>query len=207
MNSAARGSVGAWHARVPTAGWDGTALLVLLAATTACRPAPPPGREFDLRGHVLDVDRARSTVLFRHHDIPGFVPALTMPFRVKEVRLLDGRQRGDLVKARPWPEGGAAVNLLRSGVRYAGCAGGPRQAGGHRRHDVAVRDRRPGGRRPVARHFGLVVVRDDPATIAHTLRTALGDRQGRLVRVYNGCDWTPVELVAEIGKLVGDSSR
>jgi Cu/Ag efflux protein CusF len=83
----------------------GTALLVLLAATTACRPAAPPGREFDLRGHVLDVDRARSTVLIRHHDIPGFVPALTMPFRVKEVRLLDGRQRGDLVKARPWPEG------------------------------------------------------------------------------------------------------
>jgi len=73
--------------------------LALLAGMAACRAAPQQ-REYDLRGQILDVDQRRATALIRHQDIPGFMPAMTMPFRVKDVHLLDGFSRGDLVRAR-----------------------------------------------------------------------------------------------------------
>jgi protein SCO1/2 len=60
---------------------------------------------------------------------------------------------------------------------------------------------------PFARQFGLVVMRDDPTTLTHNLRTALVDRQGRLVRVYNGREWTPEDLVAEIAKVADARPR
>ena len=48
--------------------------------------------------------------------------------------------------------------------------------------------------------FGLAVVRnsDDPIDIAHTLRTAVIDTEGRLVKTHTGNAWTPSELLADI---------
>ena len=56
-------------------------------------------REFELRGQVLSVDLARQEVTIKHEDIPQFMPGMTMAFKVASPGLLDGRQRGDLVKA------------------------------------------------------------------------------------------------------------
>jgi protein SCO1/2 len=56
-------------------------------------------REFELRGQVLSVDPARQEVTIKHEDIPQFMPGMTMAFKVATPGLLDGRQRGDLVKA------------------------------------------------------------------------------------------------------------
>ena len=57
------------------------------------------GRQYELRGQVLAVDRTKGEITIKHEDIPGFMPAMTMPFRVKDARLLDGRAPGDLVTA------------------------------------------------------------------------------------------------------------
>ena len=53
--------------------------------------------------------------------------------------------------------------------------------------------------------FGLSVSRamNDPRDITHNLRTALLDRQGNLVQVYNGNEWTPEQVVADIRVMVG----
>jgi len=64
----------------------------------ACRPAPP-AREYRVVGQILGVDRAASRVTIRHHDIEHFMPGMTMPFPVKDARLLDGRAPGNLVDA------------------------------------------------------------------------------------------------------------
>jgi protein SCO1 len=56
-------------------------------------------REFELRGQVMSVDLARQEVTIKHEDIPRFMPGMTMAFKVASPGLLDGRQRGDLVKA------------------------------------------------------------------------------------------------------------
>ncbi len=46
---------------------------------------------------ALVPDRHELTV--KHGDIPGFMPAMTMAYRVKDPKLLDGLSRGDLVTA------------------------------------------------------------------------------------------------------------
>jgi cytochrome oxidase Cu insertion factor (SCO1/SenC/PrrC family) len=53
--------------------------------------------------------------------------------------------------------------------------------------------------------FGVSVMREgsDPGSVVHNLRTAIIDANGRLVKVTNGMQWTPSELVAELRSTVG----
>jgi protein SCO1/2 len=57
------------------------------------------GHEYQLQGQVLAVDRARQELTIKHGDIEGFMPAMTMPYKVKDARLLEGRVPGDLITA------------------------------------------------------------------------------------------------------------
>ncbi|HUR34097.1 MAG TPA: SCO family protein [Vicinamibacterales bacterium] len=53
--------------------------------------------------------------------------------------------------------------------------------------------------------FGVSISRamNDPSDITHNLRTALLDRQGNLVQVYTGNEWTPEQLLADVRVMVG----
>src|SRR3954469_22733804 len=55
------------------------------------------GREYQLRGQIVAVDPARQELTIKHEDIRGFMPGMTMPFKVRDPRLLEGREVGDLV--------------------------------------------------------------------------------------------------------------
>lgn len=72
-----------------------TLFVIGCATAVACSRA----REYELRGQVLAVDRERQEITIRHEDIRGFMPGMTMPFKVRDPGLLDGREPGDLVKA------------------------------------------------------------------------------------------------------------
>ncbi len=78
------------------------AAIALLLATLGLWPAgcrrEPPGREYPITGHVLAVKGDGTEITMRHDDIPGFMPAMTMPFKVKDPGLVKGRQVGDLVR-------------------------------------------------------------------------------------------------------------
>jgi Cu/Ag efflux protein CusF len=50
------------------------------------------------KGQVLQIDRARGTVTIAHHEIPGFMQAMTMTFTVKSADLLDNIKPGDEVE-------------------------------------------------------------------------------------------------------------
>ena len=54
---------------------------------------------YELRGQVLAVDRGRQEVTIKHEDIRGFMPGMTMPFKVSDPALLNGLEAGDLVQA------------------------------------------------------------------------------------------------------------
>jgi protein SCO1 len=56
-------------------------------------------KHYELRGQILAVDPARRELTIRHQDIRGFMPGMTMPFQVRDVRLLEGREPGDIVTA------------------------------------------------------------------------------------------------------------
>jgi protein SCO1/2 len=76
--------------------------LPLLVSTLLLFPLAcshePPGREYTITGHVLAVKDDGTEITMRHDDIPGFMPAMTMPFNVKDPAVLKGRRVGDLVK-------------------------------------------------------------------------------------------------------------
>jgi protein SCO1/2 len=71
-------------------------VIAAALAFGACRTSPP---QYELRGQVLAVDRARQEITIKHEDIRGLMAGMTMPFKVKESRLLEGRVPGDLVRA------------------------------------------------------------------------------------------------------------
>jgi len=71
-------------------------LLLLIGAGCARQPQPAA---YQLAGQILVVDHAAQRLLIRHADIVGFMPAMTMPFEVKDPELVAGRSPGDLITA------------------------------------------------------------------------------------------------------------
>lgn len=52
-----------------------------------------------VQGEVIEV-RSSTELVIKHDDVPGLMPAMTMPFKVRDPRLLDGIEPGDKVYAR-----------------------------------------------------------------------------------------------------------
>lgn len=57
-------------------------------------------REYSVRGVVRRVEPERRSVVVKHEEIPGFMPAMTMPFDVKEPKELNGLKPGDRIAFR-----------------------------------------------------------------------------------------------------------
>ncbi len=75
------------------------AIFILITLCLSCRPAP---REviYDLRGQVISIYSVKNEITLKHEEIPGFMPAMTMPFKVKDVTLLEGKMPGDFIEAK-----------------------------------------------------------------------------------------------------------
>jgi protein SCO1/2 len=274
-----------------------SAAFALLVSETACSRQPAP-RQFTLHGQVLAVRPERREIIIKHDDIKGFMPAMTMPFTVKDKKWLDGRAPGDVVDAtlvvqdagaylsRIEKVGSApistatavvpgAVELVEPGqpvpdISLVDQDGRPIQLGALRglalvitfvytrcpmpnfcplmdknfaaiqqavKDDARLRGRvrllsisfdpahdtpqvlkqhaagvgadstvwsyLTGDQQAIDRfasRFGLSVVRDanDPSNIVHNLRTAVVDREGKLVKVFGGSDWTPDQVVSAL---------
>jgi protein SCO1/2 len=76
------------------------ALFAVLFLTVACQPRKTgPEQRYPIKGQVVSVDKRGSTVNIAHEDIPGFMEAMTMPFDLKDRRLLDQLAEGDRIQA------------------------------------------------------------------------------------------------------------
>jgi protein SCO1 len=73
--------------------------LSLALATSAILCGCVRSSHYELRGQVLAVDRTRQEITIKHGDVQGFMPGMTMPFKVSDGKLLDGVEVGDLVRA------------------------------------------------------------------------------------------------------------
>jgi protein SCO1/2 len=73
-------------------------LCLALAAAAACG-SKPEQRTYPLQGQVISVDPPRKLVVVNHEEIKNFMPAMTMPYEVEDVKALDGLAPGDLINA------------------------------------------------------------------------------------------------------------
>jgi protein SCO1 len=85
--------------------------LGLLLLGSGCSPSPagdksaaaPPATHqeiFQVKGVVLEVKPEEKTVTIKHEEVPGYMPAMTMPFEVKDTNELAGLEAGDPVSFR-----------------------------------------------------------------------------------------------------------
>jgi len=78
--------------------WLFRSVCVVAIAVSACSRTPP-AKEYQLKGQILDVKPETNEVLVKHEDIKGFMPAMTMPYKVADGKLLAGKEPGDLITA------------------------------------------------------------------------------------------------------------
>jgi protein SCO1/2 len=278
-------------------------LIPALVLLTACGGSKPVNsRDYPLTGEVIRVKADRTEITIKHGDIKGFMPAMTMPFPIKNPALLEGLAAGDLVKATlvvtdeesflsTLEKTGSLPPELRSSgqpvlpdtiapgaavpdVILIDQTGQPLTLASYRgryllftfiytrcplpdycprmsKYFAAIQRAIVG--RPALRHnvrllsisfdpefdspqtltsyarrvaaddaiwrfaaatrpeidafgsaLGLSVTREGPKgeTITHNLRTVLMDRQGTLVKIYNGNDWSPDEAVRDLEALI-----
>jgi protein SCO1/2 len=73
--------------------------LASVSATLLFAAACSREQTYQLVGQVVAVDPGRLEITIKHDTITGFMPGMTMPFKVKDARVLDGRKPGELVSA------------------------------------------------------------------------------------------------------------
>ena len=122
------------------AGWIAGMVLVIGLALAGCRkPAEVAGgevpvgrrvaeRSFQTRGVVREVSADGSKAVIRHEEIPGYMPAMTMEFRVsagdaaiakpgQRFRAELVERRGDYFLERLWPDDSVTVRALDAAAK------------------------------------------------------------------------------------------
>ena len=75
-------------------------LIVLVAMGFACRPRRSANeKRYPLTGKVVSVEKADRTATIAHEEVPGYMPAMTMPFKIKNDAELEMLKPGDQVTA------------------------------------------------------------------------------------------------------------
>ena len=102
------------HARTPRSlilSITGVSLFIWLTACSSqptqnepqaqqAQPTEQKTERHELKGKVVSIDKAGKSVTVDHQEIPGFMGAMTMPYPVKDERLLDNLSPGDQVDAQ-----------------------------------------------------------------------------------------------------------
>src|SRR5215831_18457821 len=85
--------------------------LVLIGTLLLVAGCKPQTREFQLRhGQVIQTDTSKSTVVVRHNDIPGFMPGMTMEYKIRDRKALADLQAGDIIDA--------GISVLKDGSDF-----------------------------------------------------------------------------------------
>ena len=75
------------------------ALVALLAGCTSSNPASSAAKRYHLTGKVVSIDKANLSLVIIGEDVPEFMPAMTMPYAVKNESDLVSLSAGDSIAA------------------------------------------------------------------------------------------------------------
>src|SRR5215510_7655065 len=73
-------------------------LLILLLALMLLAACEKKTRFFQGVGTVEEIDKANARLQLNHEAIEGYMPAMSMPYKVKDMSLLDKVKTGDRVE-------------------------------------------------------------------------------------------------------------
>src|SRR6266513_6072418 len=95
-------------------------LSCITVLVAGCRPrAPANEKRYPINGKIVTVDRKDRTATISHADIVGYMPAMTMPFRIKNDADLEMMKPGDQVT------GTLVVDDVSSWVKITAIVEGP----------------------------------------------------------------------------------
>lgn len=73
-------------------------VLFLLLALTACKPKPAQ-EHYPFHGMILTIEPRGHSALIQHEDVPGLMKGMTMPFTIKDDKVLAALKPGDVIQA------------------------------------------------------------------------------------------------------------
>jgi protein SCO1 len=56
-------------------------------------------KHYPVSGEVISVDVPHKMIMLKHGDIPGLMPAMTMDYKVADVKQIEGLKPGDTIRA------------------------------------------------------------------------------------------------------------
>ena len=74
-------------------------ITIVIALLLSCARADREARQYSLTGQIVALGAGRQDVTVKHDDIPRFMPAMTMAYRVSDPAQLDGLTPGDTIAA------------------------------------------------------------------------------------------------------------
>ena len=94
-----------------------TIIALTVAALGAACHREPAVPTYQLTGQILVVKPETKEILVKTDDIPGFMPAMTMAYAVKDAGLIKDRVAGDLIKAtlKVAPDGALLTAITKTG--------------------------------------------------------------------------------------------
>ena len=76
-------------------------------------------KRFSLAGRIISVDKSKSTIIVSHGDIPGYMPAMIMPFELKDASQVGNLSSDDEITATLVVSGGKSwledLHVIRKG--------------------------------------------------------------------------------------------
>ena len=89
-----------------------------IAVTSCSGDRATETRTYQLTGQILVVKPETNQVLVKHDDIPGFMPAMTMPYAVKDPAIIRDRAAGELIAAtlEVAPDGAFLSAITKTGA-------------------------------------------------------------------------------------------
>ena len=80
--------------------WAAAALVMVAACNRAPQQKGFEPKTYSLQGQVLAIEPDKKLATVKHEEVKGFMPAMTMPYAVKDAKALDGLAPGDLINAK-----------------------------------------------------------------------------------------------------------
>lgn len=66
---------------------------------SGCRKQSANEKRYELRGKIISVNKLEQTVTIAHEEVAGYMPAMTMPFTIKDRAWLETLRAGDKIAA------------------------------------------------------------------------------------------------------------